>query len=124
MITAKEAVQIHKILIEKFGGSSGIRDEEALESALTRPFQTFEKEDLYQNVTHKAAALIESLIMNHPFIDGNKRMGYVLMRIFLIINGKDIEASQQQKFEFVMNIASGRIKLEEIAEWISRHTGE
>ena len=124
MITAKEAAQIHKILIERFGGSSGIRDQEALESALTRPFQTFENEDLYQNVIHKAAALIESLLMNHPFIDGNKRIGYVLMRIYLINNGKDIEASQEEKFEFVMNIASGRIKLEEIAEWISGHTGK
>ena len=124
MITAKEAVLIHKILIEKFGGSSGIRDEEALESALTRPFQTFEKKHLYENVIRKAAALIESLLMNHPFIDGNKRTGYVLMRIYLINNGKDIEASQEEKFEFVMNIASGRIKLEEIAEWISAHTDE
>ncbi len=122
MITSKEASEIHKILIDNFGGSTGVRDEGALESALTRPFQTFEDKDLYPNIIDKAAALIESLLMNHPFIDGNKRTGYVIMRMYLINNGRDIIATQEKKFEFVINIASGKTKFEEIVEGLSNHS--
>ncbi len=99
MITAKEAAEIHKILIDKFGGSSGIRDEGALESAIIRPFQTFEDNELYPNIVDKAAALIESLLMNHPFIDGNKRTGYVIMRMYLINNEMDILANSGRKIQ-------------------------
>jgi death-on-curing protein len=94
----------------------------ALESALKRPFQSFEGSDLYPDVVEKAAALIESILTNHPFIDGNKRTGYVLMRLYLIENDKDVLASQEEKYEFVMNIASGKLKLQEIVEWLSTHT--
>jgi len=121
MLTAIQAARIHNVLIERFGGSAGIRDAGALESALRRPFQTFEGNDLYPNSTDKAAALIESLLVNHPFIDGNKRTGYVLMRIYLMDNGKDVNATQEEKFKFVMNIASGKFKFEEIVEWLSEH---
>lgn len=122
MITAKEAEEIHKILISKFGGSNGIRDMGALKSASARPFQTFEKVDLYPNTLHKAAAIIESLLMNHPFVDGNKRTGYVLMRLYLINNGIDLLATQTEKYNFVISIASANIKLEEIVQWLSKHS--
>ena len=112
MISVKEAEEIHKILIEAFGGSHGLRDKAGLDSALARPFQTFGNNDLYPTSVHKAAALIESLLVNHPFIDGNKRTGYVLMRIFLIDNGLDINATQEEKYNFVLNIASGKTKFE------------
>jgi death on curing protein len=77
MISIKEAEQIHKILIDTFGGAHGIRDLSALESALSRPFQTFDDKELYPTAIDKAAALAESILNNHPFVDGNKRTGYV-----------------------------------------------
>ncbi len=122
MISVKEAEEIHKILVENFGGAKGIRDLAILESALARPFQTFSRKDLYPTVVQKAGALIESILINHPFIDGNKRTGYVLMRLFLNNNNLDIKASQDEKYNFVMEIASGKIKFEKIVEWLSNHT--
>jgi death on curing protein len=107
MISLDEAEEIHKILINDFGGSHGIRDKNALSSALARPYQTFEGKELYPTPIKKAASLIESILINHPFIDGNKRTGYVLMRILLINSGIDIVASQDDKYSFVFNIASG-----------------
>jgi death-on-curing protein len=80
MIDVDEVIRIHNILIEEFGGSKVIRDIKLLDSALNRPFQTFDKKDLYPSPVEKSAAIFESLITNHPFIDGNKRIAYVLMR--------------------------------------------
>ena len=79
MIELKEVEKIHDILIEKFGGAKGIRDSGALESAISRPYQTFDGQDLYPDPVDKAAAIFESIISNHPFVDGNKRTAYVLM---------------------------------------------
>src|SRR5437868_9059005 len=90
MMPIKEGEQLHRILVDKFGGSHGIRDNSALESALARPFQTFDGKELYPSVLEKAASLIESILNNHPFIDGNKRTGYTLLRLFLIQNDIDI----------------------------------
>lgn len=119
MIKIEEVINIHDILIDKFGGIQGIRDYNALESAINRPFMTFDQQDLYPAPTEKAAALIESLITNHPFLDGNKRIGYVLMRYFLIKNGFDISATQAEKFEFVIEIAQGKSNFDQIKSWIS-----
>ena len=93
MISVKEAEEVHRVLINTFGGSHGLRNLSSLESALARPFQSFENQELYPTVILKAAALLESLIINHPYIDGNKRTGYALLRLFLLSNGLDIEAS-------------------------------
>ena len=123
MIPIKEVEQIHNLLIDTFGGSHGIRDLSALESALARPFQTFDNKELYPTPIDKAASLIESILNNHPFIDGNKRTGYVLARLFLLQNGVDIKANQHDKYEFVMNIASGKMRFEEIASWLENHSG-
>ena len=84
MISRQEVESIHEILIEKFGGSSGIRDREILESAVGRPYQTFDQNDLYPSPIDKAAAIFESIISNHPFVDGNKRTAYVVMRLMLL----------------------------------------
>jgi len=124
MIPIKEVQFLHQTLIDRFGGSEGIRDIAALESALARPFQTFDGKELYTSVLEKAAALIESILINHPFIDGNKRTGYTLLRLFLIQNGLDITASQDNKYEFVINIASGILKHEEIVSWLNSNTNK
>lgn len=121
MTALKDALAIHSILIEKFGGSQGIRDPGLLEAALNRPFATFDKQELYPHPADKAAALLESILINHPFIDGNKRTGYVLMRILLMNYGFDIHATQNEKYDFVISIASGKINIDLIKEWIHSH---
>ena len=118
MITFELVVGIHQILIKKYGGPGGIRDEAALHSAVNRPYQTFDGEELYETPLEKAAALIESLIKNHPFIDGNKRTGYVTMRILLKKDRKDVKATEEEKYEFVIKIAAGESKYDEIKQWI------
>jgi len=122
MILIKEVELLHRILIDKFGGSYGIRDNAALESAITRPFQTFDGKELYPSVLEKAAALIESILINHPFIDGNKRTGYTLLRLFLISKEMDIIASQDNKYEFVIDIAAGTLNYEGIGSWLIPNT--
>ena len=124
MIPIKEVEQLHRILIDKFGGSHGIRDLTAIESAIARPFQTFDGNDLYPSVLEKAASLIESILVNHPFIDGNKRTGYTLLRIYLIQNGVDMNASPDNKYEFLFNIASGSIKYDGILYCLKSNTGK
>jgi len=124
MIPFKEVELLHRILIDKFGGSHGIRDKAALESAIARPFQTFDGNDLYSSFLEKAASLIESILVNHPFIDGNKRTGYTVLRLYLIQNGLDINASQDNKYEFVINIASGTLKYEGILSWLKSNTAK
>ena len=121
MISANDVEEIHKLLIDTFGGSHGIRDLSALQSALPRPFQTFEGKELYPTAIAKASALLESILFNHPFIDDNKRTGYVVTRLFLINNGFDIKATEIEKFHFVMEIASAKISFDQIAEWLGKH---
>lgn len=118
MISLNEVLAIHDILIEKFGGARGVRDQGALESAINRPYQTFDGEELYPTSTDKAAAIFESIISNHPFIDGNKRTAYVLMRLFLKQDSSDIEATEDEKFDFVIRSAKGEFKFDEIKTWI------
>ena len=84
MIELEFVIHIHQILIGQFGGNPHLRDKVLLKAAIERPFTTFDGNDLYPELTDKAAAYIESLIKNHPFIDGNKRVGYTVMRYFLL----------------------------------------
>lgn len=122
MISVEQALKIHTIAIEKFGGANDVRDMGGLESALARPFQSFGGEDLYPSIFEKAAAIGESLIMNHPFIDGNKRSGYLLMEALLRYEGYKITASDESLYNLVINISAGSISFEEIAEWLKNNT--
>jgi death-on-curing protein len=119
MINIELVINIHELLIEKYGGIHGVRDIKALESAIARPFMTFEQQNLYPAPILQATALIESLISNHPFLDGNKRIGYVMMRFFLMQNKIDLEATQSEKYDFVMKIANGQLTFDQIKDWIS-----
>lgn len=118
MIRVNQAEQIHHLLIEKFGGTKGIRDKGLLDAALMRPYASFDNQELYPTPTEKAAALVESVVKNHPFLDGNKRIGYVLMRLTLLQNGFDIKASQEDKYTFIIQISQSKVNIEEIKSWI------
>ena len=122
MISTKEILTIHNELIDNFGGSHGVRDLTSLESALARPFQTYDNTDLYKTSLDKAAALIESLLINHPFVDGNKRTGYTALRLFLMQHGLDFTASQISRYDFVIAIATGDLKFEGILLWLTDNT--
>jgi len=122
MISRQQTEILHQSLIDNFGGTHGLRDSNALESALSRPFQTFDNAELYPTVIEKAASLIESILNNHPFIDGNKRTGYVLMRLLLLQHGFDVRASQDEKYSFVISIASGELHYDQIVRWLEIHS--
>jgi death on curing protein len=120
VIDFETILKIHNLLIDEFGGTQGIRDHSLLDSALNRPFQTFDGELLYPSLIDQSAAIVESIVKNHPFHDGNKRTGYTLMRLHLLNNGLDINASEDDKYDFVISIASGRIEFDQIKQWIEK----
>ena len=122
MITRSEVLIIHNEVVFAHGGANGVRDVGGLDSAIARPFQSFGGEDLYPSVFEKAAAIGESIIMNHPFIDGNKRTGYVLMETLLRIEGLKITATDDLLYAFVIDISTGNIRFEQIVEWLKQNT--
>jgi death-on-curing family protein len=117
----EQVVKIHRSLIEKTGGMDGIRDAQLLDSALKTPFQTFGGNNLYPNILDKASQLCYSLIENHPFIDGNKRIGVHLMLLFLKLNNIEVNYSQQELIDFGLDIASGKMSKNDIKGWIIEH---
>lgn len=118
MIELRDVLNIHNILIDKFGGSKGVREQGTLESAINRPFATFDNQDLYPTPSDKAAAILESILINHPFVDGNKRTAYVLMRLILLDNGLDLVAHQDDKYKMVISASTGDMRFEDIRSWI------
>ncbi|MEI7736571.1 MAG: type II toxin-antitoxin system death-on-curing family toxin [Ferruginibacter sp.] len=122
MILLDDVLNLHDASIEDFGGAKGVRDMALLESALARPFQTFAGEDLYPTAIEKAAAIGESLIINHPFIDGNKRTGLLAVATLLLEYNIIINASENELFQFVIEISTGEIKFEQIVEWFKVNT--
>src|SRR3990172_82947 len=113
--TLDEVVAIHFRVTQKTGGSQGVRDWDLLNSALARPQSTFGGEDLYPSIELKAAALIQSLLLNHPFIDGNKRTALVSTEYFLYLNGEKIEASQKERVDFALWVENKKPTIEKIA---------
>jgi len=121
-LSAEQVLLIHSRLIDETGGSHGIRDLGLLQSAIARPMATFGGEDLYPDLFQKAAALMESLIKNHPFIDGNKRTAISSTGLFLRINGYVLETSQGEFEDFTLKMATGKISIDDAAEWFKQYT--
>jgi len=117
-LTVEQALELHKRLIEQSGGSFGIRDFGALESALAQPQMTFSSDELYPTIVEKAAALGFSLVMNHPFVDGNKRVGHAAMEIFLVLNGLEISESVDEQERIILQLAAGELTREDFTAWV------
>ena len=113
-----QILRIHERQIERFGGSSGIRDRGALEAAVSRPQATFGGEDLYPDLAEKAAALMHSLASNHPFVDGNKRTAAMSAELFLLFNGFELAADDDALEAVTMDLARGECRAEELAIWL------
>ena len=120
-LTTKQVISIHSSLIEATGGTDGVRDMGLLESALEAPFQTFGGKDLYPALIQKAARLGHSLISNHQFVDGNKRIGIHTMLVFLAANGVEIECTQKELIDVGLSLADGTMNAEKLLIWLSSH---
>lgn len=117
-LTLDEVVSLHDQILKQSGGATGIRDLGLLESALAQPLMTFGGEDLYPTLIEKAAALGFSLVMNHPFVDGNKRIGHTGMEAFLVINGMEIVASVDEREATILALATGSLDREAFTRWL------
>ena len=114
---------LHQLLIQETGGSAGIRDFNLLDSALASAFQTFDEKELYPTKQEKAARLGYSLVSNHAFVDGNKRIGMYVMIAFLETNGISMNASNDEVARVGLGLASGNIKYDELLEWVKENAG-
>lgn len=121
-LTVQDIYELHRELEDAFVLSSGVRDKNLLSSAVNTPFQTFMGSDLYPSLCDKAAQLCYGIANNHPFTDGNKRTALHSMYVYLIINGFDIAASQQEVENLIINVAAGNMTNTELAEWLRENT--
>ncbi len=120
-LSLAEVLKLHGLIIAESGGSTGLRDLGMLESALGQPRQTFGGENLYPSLPSKAAALGYFLIMNHPFIDGNKRIGHAAAEAVLMLNGLELTAGVDEAEAEILAVAAGRRTREEFQEWVEKH---
>ena len=120
-LTKRQALLLHEQLLQEFGGTAGIRDDGLLESALAAPFQTFGGQSLYPSVQAKAAQLGFGLVCNHPFVDGNKRIGAHVMLVFLALNGIELSYTQQELIDIIFAGASDRANNTDLLQWIIQH---
>jgi len=116
-----EILELHEAIISSTGGARGIRDVGALESGVNQPRLTFDQVDLYPNLVSKAATLCFSLVMNHPFIDGNKRTGHAAMETLLVLNGSEIDADVDEQERLILDLAAGKLTREELTSWLNDH---
>ena len=115
--TVDEVIAVHARLIARFGGSLGVRDRGALESALARPQSGY-----YDDLIQEAAALWESLSQNHPFVDGNKRVAVTVTAAFLRVNGYRLEFDDLETFSFLVGLyATGTLRFKELEVWLRQH---
>ncbi|TAF51190.1 MAG: type II toxin-antitoxin system death-on-curing family toxin [Oscillatoriales cyanobacterium] len=117
-LSVVRVLALHRKIIATSGGAVGVRDLGLLQSALAQPRLTFDGVELYPDLIEKAAALGFSIILNHPFIDGNKRVGHAVIEVFLMLNGYEIEAGVDEQERVILAIAAGEMKREEFTGWL------
>jgi death on curing protein len=118
LISLEELVWMHTVAVTEFGGAQGIRDRGLLESAIARPLAAFGGKNLYDTPFKRAAALAESLVSNHGFVDGNKRTAMYAMAAWLEREGHVIDAARGELRDFALAIASHELSTEQIAAWL------
>ena len=116
-----EVVELHRLVVAQAGGAAGLRDLGALESAVAQPRATFAGTELYPSLAEKAAALGYSLGLNHPFVDGNKRVAHAALETFLILNGRELAAPVDDAERTMLALAAGALSREEFVAWVTRH---
>ena len=120
-LSLEEVVELHRRVLARTGGSPGVRDRAGLESAVAQPRASFGGELLYPTLVEQAAALGHALIANHPFVDGNKRIGHAAMNVTLLLGGLDIEAGVDEQERVVLAVASSQWDRKELTEWLAEH---
>jgi death on curing protein len=121
-LTPQQILAIHDRMIKLFGGSNGLRDLGLLESAAARPQASFDGVDLYETIYDKAAALLHSLLKNHPFVDGNKRTAVASTGIFLKLNGYRLINAHEKELEFALKVENESLSFEDIAGWLNKYS--
>ena len=121
-LTPAQVLFIHARLIAETGGDGGIRDLGLLAAAVARPRATVDDMDLYRNLFHEAAALVESIMLNHPFVDGNKRVGITAAGLFLQLNGRRLVASHAELESFTLSVARGETDQAGMAAWFEQQS--
>ena len=120
-LSKRQVLLLHEQLLSQSGGLQGVRDEGLLESALEAPFQAFGDTDAYPSLQQKAARLGYGLIKNHPFADGNKRIGTHVMLVFLALNGVELSYSQKELSDIILAVAAGEKEYEDLLGWLLKH---
>jgi death-on-curing protein len=118
LLTLGEVVELHERLLAQSGGGAGLRDLGLLESALAQPRASFDGTDLHPTIADKAAALGFALVANHPFVDGNKRIGHAAMEVFLVLNGFEIDATVDDQEQTILAVASGLLDRDGLGQWL------
>jgi death-on-curing protein len=124
LLSLAELLELHRRVIELSGGSLGIRDLGALKAAVAQPRMTFDSEDLYPSLIDKTAALCFSLVMNHPFVDGNKRVAHAAMETLLLLNGLEVSAPVNEQEQVMIGLAAGQVSRTDLVTWILDHVTE
>lgn len=120
-LTVNEVLDMYRRVMQQSGGMVGVRDMGALESAVAQPRMTFGGEELYPTLIEKTSALGFSLIQNHPFVDGNKRVGHAAMESFLLFNEHEIRATLDEQVEIILRVASGDVERDDFTNWLREH---
>ena len=120
-LTTNAVLALHRLILAQSGGGPGVRDAGGLDSAVAQPRMAFGGQELYPTLAEKAAALGFSIVCNHPFVDGNKRIGHAATEAFLLLNGWELVAGEDEQEAVILRLAAGSLKREEFTAWVQSH---